>query len=85
MTITVTEAPERERFEARDDALLKEVYGNARYTLVSVPEDYSYGATAPAQGEEPAAEQDVPDPASTDPGGVGGVVGEPGSNATATP
>ena len=70
---------------ARDDALLKEVYGNARYTLVSVPKDYSYGATAPAQGEEPAAEQDVPDPASTDPGGVGGVVGEPGSNATATP
>ena len=70
---------------ARDDALLKEVYGNARYTLVSVPKDYSYGATAPAKGEEPAAEQDAPDPASTDPGGVGGVVGEPGSNATATP
>jgi hypothetical protein len=55
----------------RRDALLPEVYGNTRYTLVEVPADYPEGAAPgpsdPRGGEGP------------DRGGVDGVIGEPGT------
>ncbi|MFB9312859.1 hypothetical protein [Nocardioides plantarum] len=73
---------------ARDDTLLKEVYGNARYTLVAVPDGYTFGAVAPkgetSSGDGDGAEQGETDAPAPDPGGVGGVVGEPGSTGTAT-
>jgi hypothetical protein len=51
----------------RHDALLHEVYGNARYTLVEVPADYRAGGLGNGESEAP------------DLGGLDGVIGEPGT------
>lgn len=71
---------------AGDDRVLLEVYGNSRYVLVEVPDDYRYGDTLPdsldadGNGVIDADETDAPSDDATDEptqqGGVDGVQGE---------
>lgn len=69
---------------ARDDSILEEVYGNTRYTLVAVPDDYTFGAVAePVVDDEVTRSEEGQSENQDQPaGGWNGIPGEPGTTAT---